>query len=627
MNPSNTKHDSRDVPQLFSALSLREKEKALAGAQTWYQQVMDRYPEWRRAVRLRRFRVPLHEFSQILVDYRKEQQLLEALLAIGQLLGLRRIRYYHYDQRNECLISVDCAGHTPDETLRLRLGNIVKPRLACPSDTSDSYTCIERRAPVFFEINRTQTAPMAERSPLGRLAVMTLSHGQCDDFLRDSPYHCRVDYPLMHAGEAVGKLSCDLEAARLTPRTAKWLLWFWKFVLRVAAPIERLRSSRIEIITPVAEEVRDEILRATSLRKLFDYCVDTLPKRFDILYASLFTVSTDATGSTRLILRRTSYPGSRHLEDGTRGQGNQVGYYQLAPDPDNSITAWVATSRHPVRIQRLGDAGLLRPQLAVLNSGLRWMNKIQDSNTHTSFLAVPILAAGRLLGVLRFTEKASGDARAYFTDIDEKCLYRIASDYVGPKLAELQIREAQGLFCDETWQQPVVKALTETFEPAANSDTTRRRHVNFQKAMRQLVQTTGQPRHLYLVNHMPLHGERFRHLAAAGALADRIKDRMDCSYDLEGTLTGRAIHVGTWVYLHDIPRAIERRYILPLLPEETMSALACPVFLGAKGQGAIVLHSDRHDIVPEVHGPLLHYLTSLTTGILTCRYKSYGEGI
>jgi GAF domain len=619
MNANNIARPTPDVHELFAALTPEEQARAVAGADAWFATVLAR--SWRRRSSRSRLRAGLRAYSEALVGYRTEGELLDALLAVGRPLGVGRIRYHHYDARAQRLLSIDCAGHGPDEALRLRLGNIVRPRRACPPNTSDSFVCLDRAKPVLFMIDAAQEALMAEREPLGRLLVIALSRWQCDDVLCDSSYRFRVDYPLMHVGGLVGKLSCDLEFDQLTPRVARQLLWFWKIALRVAAPIEGLRATKVESVVPVSEGVRDEILAATTLRKLFDYCVDELPKRFGILHASLFTVSTDATGSTRLILRRTSYPASRHLENGARGPGDQVGYYQIAPVPDNSITTWVARSHRTVRVQHLSDRALLRSQLVVLSPEVRWMNKIQDSSTHTSFLAVPVLAGGRLLGVLRLTEKAAGDARSYFTDIEEKTLSRIATDHLGPRLAELHIREAQQLFCDEEWQQPVVRALAETFEPTADTQTDRRRRVNLQMAMRYLFREDSRSRHLYLVNHVPVNGQRFTHLAVAGPLVHQIEDRLHNSYELEGTLTGEAIRSQKWVYLHDIREATERRVILPLLPGETESVLACPISLGVRGRGAIVMHSDRHDIVPEVHGPLLHYLTSLTTGLLTCRCR------
>lgn len=628
-----------DIPDLVAARPLEERARAAARAQAWYQAALTRLkldivsrgagaaradqmsgPEARRA------------FARTLTLYRTVSELLVALLAVGRRAGVRRIRYYHYDPEAECLTSVDCAGHRSDEALRLRLGSISKSRRACPPEESGSYVCLDRRVPILFEVDPSAAEPMTDQGTVGELPLVLMSGGQCDLILGNSPYRYRVDYPLVRGRRVIGKLSCDLAVGMPTPQLTRRLVRFGRLAAQIAAPIEGLRAERLAADIRVTDGVRDAVRGAASLRELYDLCVGYLPRRLDVRHASLFTVTTDAAGSTHLVLRRTSYPGSRPLEDGARDDRGRVGYYQLGPDPDDSITAWVARHHRPARLQRLGDDAFRTAQLGALDPNLRWRNRIQDSDTHVSFLAVPVVVSGRLLGVLRFTEKAAGDERAYFNDMDERCLLRIATDHLGPRLAELQVREAQDRFCDPAWQRPVVKALAETFEPAGDDQTDRRRRLNFRKAMRGLFRDddrSPQPyvaRHLYLAGHFPAAGGRFRHLARVGPLADRVGDRPGESdarvRDRLDKLAGRAIRDDRCVFLH-ASSEIQHRQPGNRLVGGTACVLACPIHLGqTMGRGAIVLYSDRQDLQPEVHGQLLESLARLTGDILTCQLRT-----
>lgn len=597
-----------DVPDLVARLGPGEREKARASADAFVGALVEH-------VRRRRL---VHEFDRRCHVFQSEEELLAALLAVAGCFGIARIRYYHYDERTAELVSINCAGHDADEAVRLRLGNIVRCRADCPPDTSDSFVCIDRGWPVAFRIDPKRTAPMEAAGEVGKLPVLVLARNQCERVLANSPYRLRVDYPLTQGQSVVGKFSCDVEGDELTPALAARLLRFWAVVIRAALPLKVMHANREVRVAPAAEAVRDDVARITSLRELFDYCVTRLPERFGIRHASMFTRSADATGSERLILRRTSYRDSQAFEDGAPGRPGCPGYYELAPRPDNAITAWVAVNRRPVRLQNLNDEKLLRSQLQVLDPNLRWMNKIQDSSGHTSFLAVPVVSDGRVLGVLRFTEKAAGDAQAYFTDIDEKCLLRVAADYIGPRLAELQRSESQRLFCCPELRQTVVKLLTETVRTTASTSKPRPQ-ASFRLAMRKIFREEGAARHLFLLNVIDSAG-RFSHLATAGSLAPEIVGWGERLYPLDGTLTGHAYRTKGWVYVQDLDRAREVGMFRPILPQ-TSSALACPIALGGDRRGVIVLHSDRYDIMPEVYGPLLTYLTNLTTEILSCRCR------
>ena len=74
-------------------------------------------------------------------------------------------------------------------------------------------------------------------------------------------------------------------------------------------------------------------------------------------------------------------------------------------------------------------------------------------------------------------------------------------------------------------------------------------------------------------------------------------------------------------------RATDLGLIRLLFPAETACALACPIALGFRGHGAIVFHGDRHDLLPEFHGPLLNNVTNLTADILTCRFHSGSDSV
>jgi hypothetical protein len=249
----------------------------------------------------------------------------------------------------------------------------------------------------------------------------------------------------------------------------------------------------------------------------------------------------------------------------------------------------------------------------------KWGNKIPDSSDHASYFAFPIKVRGQVIGLLRFTAKATARGLAFFSDADEIALGRIVDDHIGPRLHDLLQHEAQRRFCNAALCQPIVKALTQTFLAVSDGGhSCRYSQVNFARAMRPLFPREGSAEQLYLFNHVPDEGSRFVHAAWAGSVARRLIHPARRGYELAGSLTGTALAQKRWVYIHDMARATQLKLIHPLLAE-TACALACPLDLGKRGRGAVVLHSTRHDIVPEVHGPLLEHLMGLTTQIVNCK--------
>jgi GAF domain len=624
-----------------------EPQESLAGESLREAPTSDRPAEqiwldasFQRYVRRRRERLgyvrSARRFDTCLRRSRRESEILDGLLHVGRHYGIARIRYHRVDGDGKQIISTDCAGHDACETTRLRMGNIVKTHQACPLEKSDSFWCIILGRPVLFDVDPLFGLALDDSlPPLVDLPVIRLSSGQCEQVLRIKPYRFRIDYPLITRGRVMGKLSCDLDVPELSERLARRLRRFWKLANKVTAPFEGIQADARVVALEQSSRVRDEVQATTHLAQLFDYCVTELPRRFAIQHASIFTVSRDYTGSSRLVLRRTSYGPSRRLEDGfSTPDRKEQGFYDLNPAFAVGLTPWVAIHQRALRLQHLNQDDLLRSQLASIDPTLTWRNRIQDSASHTSFLCVPILVGRRLVGVLRFTEKCQDRGSGYFTEMEERCLLQIATDFIGPKLDDLQYREPQRFFTDKDWQQPMVKALAETMHhgipPARPADSAtdarlvKQIQVNFRLALnhfREAIRSRGDKaaaadKKALVFNHVSSQGRLYQRAADAGA-----KELLAAGAEethLEGSLTDTVLRENRVIYIHDLDRIRDQR-IKHSFTGPVACVLGCPIFLGSRGRGALVLSSDRLDLVPEVHGLLLHQVSELTSSVLTCK--------
>ena len=545
-------------------------------------------------------------------------EILNCLLLPAIKRGICRIRYYHYSQKESKCVSVESAGHDKGLAKRFRNGLIVKQFASRPLNRWDSFWCFSLGEPVVIRVKPGSPLPLRARNEHG-IKVILIPQEQCGHSLKGQKSRVWVDLPLRIAGNYVGKFSCDLTSRHLDATTKARIFHFWElaqlaapyleafFAQEVSSPVSSLSTHlpkglpRAMVPRPAPQELLETISRLQSCNtsdQLFASCVDDLPRRlFNCKYASFFTILTDSHGAKKLVLRRSSHPSCRSLEN--------LAFYTL---DEEGLTPWVAKHKRPLRLHELA-ARDFNQKSGRHGNDLRWKNKIQDSDTHNSFLAMPILASsGELLGVIRLTQKSSKFGR--FTEKDQQLLKLLLADFIGPRLQLLRHTEVS---------HEIFKKLHEVVSIAVTDSV---HTLDLPLALGGLLKTVfkdhPKSRKAFVINLLNEDRTRFRHVHLGGSLPFLTFEGSE--FPLEDTFTGLVVKSGRkgTTFLHDfetakIMRAVHRR------SPEAKCGMACPITFDEKLFGIIAVLSDRYDLDPESHGPLLEIACIQAGGIYACR--------
>lgn len=517
---------------------------------------------------------------------------------------LERIRFYRFEETadNEgYYLLVDSAGYDPETAASLRVGELVRFAGSCPRHRSDSYWAHVLNVPVAVTVDRLASGYIEPRFYPGCMPLIPISHDFCEESLSGRKSDTWIDIPLSVCGKKTGKLSCDFS---LPPDQLKdhqeGIIKLW-VLAQIAAPwLEFLCHQQPTI--PLAEIIAD-IQACQRLDELFDYCTTRLPKYFDASNASIFTISEDSFTTKKLILQRSSFSAARKFE--------RQAVYRYS---DQALTAWVARNRRSLRIHNLIDEHEREQQLdqyRIFDPKLLWEDRLTDSNSHTSYLAVPILIeANHLGGVLRFTEKAAHGNR--FTAQDQRVLERIASDAIGRRLVSLSfLQEADLIPYDEIQQ-------SNTFMVSSRVPKTRDVVTMLRPVCEAVFTGAGRAQKLFALNILTNDCQHFEHFTIGGELNDELEEKR--AYQLDGSLTGyvvreflnRASRPSGYkpiLFINDFGTAREHRARCASC-ESAETAIACPVSFRRKVYGVIVVLSDRHDISPETHGSHLKVIAA-----------------
>ena len=531
--------------------------------------------------------------SSVLSELASIRDILEELLKLSSDAGVSNIRYYRYSRNhgNGSYLLVDSAGYDEAFADRLSVGEVVRFEASCPLNSSDSFWAHDLTVPVAVSVDSDASRWLEPYYYPGCLPLLRIPRDTCEESLAGMKSSTWVDVPVAICGQLTGKLSCDLEYSSAQLREHhEALLEFWALA-QVAAPFFDVLYQRqlIQPLTGVLESVQG----CDSLDELFDYCTARLPGFFDCLNASIFAVSEDTFGSKKLVLERTSFETARQYE----GQAK----YDLS---DSALTAWVARNNRPLRLHNLGierDREQQLEQYRVFDKRLYWEDRITDSSSHASFLAVPIPGeTGNVGGVIRFTEKSTASGNHHFTQQDQAMLERVAFDAIGRRLASLRASSSSVMTydCVQDANRVMVSERTPTTKAIATA-------IN---NMLESVFPSGSSKKLFLLNVLTNDCEHFQHFKIGGGLADDLGEGV--VYGLSGSLTNYVVDAflkhsrdplfDRTVFVNDLPNAQEADAML-VICKQAETALACPVSFRDKIYGVIIVKSDSHDIYPGQH--------------------------
>jgi len=466
-------------------------------------------------------------------------------------------------------------------------------------------------------VEPNRTAIQAYFAPDALPLVRVLGDDRCMHVLARHNAAAWVDIPLLAGNVLVGKLSCDLQgdvtpvegtAGRIDSKLSGRILGFFQLVTMVACHLDLLYRREVENDHNIpTADMRRLIEECTTLDQLFDFCTTRMAAMLDCLYGSILLRSKDVLGGDVLVLRKTSFGPSKHLELVEGG-----GTYRLAKDgicdAEQGITPWVAHTRRSVCLHDLGDRTLTERKLLEYDRHLVWSNKIRDSEDHGDLLIVAVPdSMGDTVAVLRYTQRRHRSDLGHFMNQDQLWLERVARRFLGPQLELLVRREAEVIRKNAAVEISAVSIRERVLDSDVTDDLK-------QTMLKTIPTTPGQK--TYLLNVIQPDGETFRHYAIQSSLDGRPED----DYRLEGSLTGLAWERNNEpvIFLNDLASATRSGHYRPVFGD-AVCALAARIAFGDICYGALVVLSNRHDLSKDIHGPALKLLADRTAELLRVR--------
>ncbi len=542
-----------------------------------------------------------------------------------------------------------------------------------------------RTLPVVFQINPELVADVIREVPGTTLPFYELKDDNASALLGPGETRdAWVDVPLRLAGQILGKLSCSLDIGRidppnsLPPGLAARLVKFQSLASYLTPFLESLRG--LEVNGPL-EEAGREIFSYGTYEELYKYCTDREKGLislypFDYESADILVVTRDTlkgyeyqenrADSEMLVLRASS-------NEQPDIQANiDIGFYRRDPNAiagrrepkekqsgkdGHGLTPWVWRTGKPLRLNDEKQDPDFEQQLRAYEPDpelLRWGKHIMAGEGLHSLLIVPIpappddevkdppfpratdgpLKGRRIVGVIRFANKKN----RYIEPREVVLLQRIAERCLGPKLMalrhetfarnlrnkldKLHLRQsdaAEGdLQLSERGMQTVLAEALKEFLPEekAKDDETKSDEVH----------NDGK---LVLVNLLSNDKQKIRTIYVQGQLAD--KSAYQGEKELSHTLTEyliRRVKTGNtgYAFLNDLEYAEGRKnYTKEIYRQnerEAVCALASPIHFNGEVYGALVILSNRYNILPASYGQLVQVMAS-HIGFLMSRRAAY----
>jgi len=325
-----------------------------------------------------------------------------------------------------------------------------------------------------------------------------------------------------------------------------------------------------------------KLARATDMDTLFDVCVSEIPTLLGTKYCSILTVvHRTRRGLPRLVLRKTNYSQSKHLE-GTKA-------YRMG----QGLTGWVWKNARSLRLDNIEDESELKKY-----PGLIWTNTICDSDHHREWLGVPLYGwQGDVIGMIRVPEKArTGKASGGgFTFEDEVLLLKIGQ-YVARQIEEISAGERIGTalrasqecavrLCHAVDRKSVGEILVAT--------------------CKQIFGTTGK---LHAFIMLAEDSRTFGIEVSGGSLGGKHLGKI--VFPIDESLGGLALRQGRAVIVHDMERAGRHKRYYPAVPA-LACAMSAPICFGEKKYGIFSVGADRKYEFSEE--PDLHILEDLSS--------------
>lgn len=527
--------------------------------------------------------------------------ILDELLKSAGSDAIGSIRFYRYcsDGDDRSYLLVDSAGYDETTANRLRSRGVVLFQSSCPLECSDTFWSERLRVPVVVTVNQCASTHLEPRYYPGCLPLISIPHDDCEETLGAVKSTTWIDVPLMVCGEPTGKLSCDFKFAASSLKDHQNDIMHFAAQAQIVAPFLEVLCQRA-FLEPL-NDVIEVIQSCKTLTELFDYCTEALPVLFSALNASVFVLSRDSFGARKLVLEKTSF---------TKAQCEER-YFAYSLE-DDALTAWVARNNRSLRVHDLADDRERERerqlnQYRVFDGRLNWRDRLTDSTSHSSYLAVPIpVDAGIVGGVIRLTEKG-GEDDAHFTERDQWLLERIARDVIGRRLVQLQAARGTDVMAYEHLQDAsavlVSNQIPTTVQIAKATRT----------ALTSLLPSVGNDRRITL-NVLTNDCRYYREFELDEKRTSHVDEARLSS--IAGSLVGHVIRGFSKaegeagldvIFINDANNA-KRRVGIDVAREDVECAIACPIVFRRRMYGALIIESRRYDIFPDSEGRWLAFV-------------------
>ena len=300
---------------------------------------------------------------------------------------------------------------------------------------------------------------------------------------------------------------------------------------------------------------------------LYELMVTELPSLFGAVGASIFVVHHDHEAGDRLVLQKTSFDDLKAEE--------KTAYYNRG----QGLTGWVWSNKCCLRIKNLENQ-------EELNSypDLKWERLHNDSNDHSSFLAVPMIGhTGEVLGVLRLPHKM-GDIP--FTSDDEIFL-RFLADHLS-KVIECQA--AKDVIQQTIGRSGLANAAAELFAARSQKEI-------FEAGLNSSIMLFEASGKMHFLNLLLPNGKKWKIKIARGTLdfTGTWKDRHFSIHEgLSGKVLRRAMNTkaNEGAIRFDLKEASKKGEYIDLT-SKAKSAMAAPILWGSKVYGVIAIASEK----------------------------------
>lgn len=576
------------------------------------------------------FRETLRRFRKELPNCRNEEAIVTLLLQVGRWYGITSVRFHRLTADGHEMVSIAGAGHSDAVAAQLRTGLIRKSKDVCRLDSTDSFQCFKYRAPVLFKVVPSLSKELQYVGDLKQLPFFELKQSQCVGVLGNNIGPVHVDIPLIYGDKAIGKLSCGFATRRVTDSLASRVKRFHAHLDTLPGHLQTLVQPVVQLWKDRAETMQWTVNSVDNLERFYQLCADSILRKLNTTHASLYTHHTDdlhsdSQNTSRLILRYSTDPIMQGLINGG-ADGDRRGFFNVASTVDESLAAWVARRRKPLRLPKLNDAEMLKalfksidPELIRVFARAMWL----PMQGYRSYLAVPMTVNNRLIGVLELTNKAEGRQDAFYTHNEEDWLCAVTCDHLAPRLKSLLDQERNRLISPENKKfQKCFKAVTEILHESRRSGLTDVSGLAIATRNLELIaritRSSHPARHTCILDRVEPHRNRVSYITHADSHKADSCYKFPVESEYKGSLAER-LEKKSILYIHDLSREMLAR---TGWPRETMSAVACALPFGnSNGRGTLTVLSNRFDLTPETHVPLLRHVVWIAGQSAFCSLK------